>query len=125
MSLADRFRAYLVSAEFAVTSAAIVVALVAGAVAFETLPGGADGYFVVFLAGIGVPSIYENQWPVDHDSRARAVAWSLGACVALLATYVALATVLATVLGDFLASAVAFSAAWLLGVVVAQRSGDR
>jgi hypothetical protein len=125
MSLAARFRAYLGSAEFAVSATAIVVALAAGAVAFETLPGEVNGYFVVLLAGIGVPSIYENQWPVDYENRTAAVAWALGACVALLATYVVLATALATVLGDFPASAVAFAAAWLLGVVVAGRVGDR
>ncbi|MDH5020905.1 hypothetical protein [Halobacterium rubrum] len=125
MTLRERFRAYLGSADFVVSATAIVVALAAGAAAFEQLSGGSDGYFVVLLAGIGVPSIYENQWPADHDSRAAAVAWTLGACLVLLTTYVVLTTALTALLDDFVSSAVAFATAWLLGVMGAQRYGDR
>lgn len=119
-SLAARFRAWLGSTEFAVTATAVVVALGAGQVAFTTSAEPADGYFVVLLAGIGVPSIYENQWPVDYDSRVVGVAWALGACAAVLACYVVVSTALSAVLDGVVPSAVAFATAWLLGVMVAQ-----
>jgi hypothetical protein len=115
-----RFRAWLGSGEFAVTATAVVVALAAGNVAFTTSAQPADGYFVILLAGIAVPSIYENQWPFDYDSRVVAVAWALGACAALLACYVLVSTALAVALNGILPSAAAFATAWLLGIMVAQ-----
>jgi hypothetical protein len=115
-----RFRTWLGSAEFAVTATAIVVALAAGNVAFTMSGQSADGYFVILLAGIAAPSIYENQWPFDYDSRVVAVAWALGACAALLACYALVSTALAAVLNGILPSAAAFATTWLLGIMVAQ-----
>lgn len=115
-----RFRAWLGSSEFVVAATAVVVALAAGDVAFTTSPQPADGYFAMLLAGIAVPSIYENQWPFDHDSRFVAAAWALGACAALLACYALVSTALAVVLNGIVPSAAAFATAWLLGITVAQ-----
>ena len=115
MSLADRFRAYLGSADFAVTSGAVAVALVAGAVAFETLPGDTDGYFVVLLAGVAVPGIARDQWQRSFESRGWAVLWgALGAVVVSLA-YAGVVTAMRLVAGDPVAPIVAFAATWILG----------
>ena len=115
MSLADRFRAYLGSADFAVTTGAVVVALVAGAVAFETLPGDTDGYFVVLLAGVAVPGIARDQWQRSFESRGWAVLWgALGAVVVSLA-YAGVVTAMRLVVGDPVAPIVAFAATWILG----------
>ena len=120
MTLADRFRAYLGSADFAVTSGAVVVALVAGAVAFETLPGETDGYFVVLLAGVAVPGFARDQWQRTFQSRGRAVAWGVVAAVAVSLAYAGVATAMRLVAGDTVAAILAFAATWILGSFAAR-----
>jgi ABC-type dipeptide/oligopeptide/nickel transport system permease subunit len=120
MSLADRFRAYLGSADFAVTTGAVVVALVAGAVAFETLPGETDGYFVVLLAGVAVPGIARDQWQRPFASRGRAVLWGALAAVAVSLAYAGLATAVRLVAGDTVTAIAAFVATWILGSFAAR-----
>jgi hypothetical protein len=115
MSLADRFRAYLGSADFAVTTGAVVVALVAGAVAFETLPGDTDGYFVVLLAGVAVPGIARDQWQRSFESRGWAVLWGAIGAVAVSLAYAGVVTAMRLVAGDPVAPIVAFAATWILG----------
>jgi hypothetical protein len=120
MSLAERFRAYLASADFAVTAGAVVVALVAGAVAFETLPADTDGYFVVLLAGVAVPGFAREQWQRPFDSRLQAAAWGAGAAVIVSLAYAMLATLLRVVAGDTVATILAFAATWILGQFAAR-----
>lgn len=120
-SLVGRFRAWVASVEFAVTATSVAVALGAGAVAFETAAADSvDGYFVILLAGVGAPGIYENQWPQEYDRRLLGVAWAVGACLALLTCYVLVATALRSVLDGFAPAAAAFATAWLLGIVAAR-----
>lgn len=114
-SLAARFRAYFRSDDFAVTTGAVVVALVAGAVAFETLSGEFDGYFVVFLAGIAVPGFARDQWQRSFASRWRAVAWGLVGGVVVSLAYAGIVTTLRLVAGDPVAPILAFVATWILG----------
>lgn len=119
-SLVGRFRAWVASVEFAVTATSVVVALAAGAVAFEAAADSVDGYFVILLAGVVAPGIYENQWPHEYDRRLLGVAWAVGACLALLTCYVLVATALRSVLDGFAPPAAAFATAWLLGIVAAR-----
>lgn len=114
-SLAARCRAYLGSADFAVTAGAVVVALAAGAVAFETLPGDTDGYFVVLLAGVAVPGIARDQWQRSFGSRERAVAWGALGAVAVSLAYAGIVTAMRLVAGDPVAPILAFVATWILG----------
>ena len=120
MSLADRLRAYLASADFAVTAGAVVVALVGGAIAFEVLPGDADGYFVTVLAGIAVPGFGREQWQRPFGSRTHAAAWGVAAAVTVVVAYVGVVTVLRTVAESFLAEILAFSTTWILGMFAAR-----
>jgi len=120
MSLAARFRAYLGSEEFAVTTGAVAVALVAGAAAFETLPGETDGYFVVLLAGVAVPGIARDQWQRSFASRGRALCWGAAGAVAVSVAYVGVATAMRLVAGDTVAAVVAFAATWILGSFAAR-----
>ena len=115
MALADRFRAYLGSEDFAVTSGAVVVALVAGAVAFETLSGEMDGYFVVLLAGVAVPGFARDQWQRPFASRGRAVVWGAAAGVVVSGAYAGIVTALRLVAGDPVAPILAFATTWILG----------
>lgn len=119
-SLTARFRAYLGSADFAVTTGAVVVALVAGAVAFETLPGETDGYFVVLLAGVAVPGFGRDQWQRPFDSRARAVAWGAVGAVVVSLSYAGAVTAMRAVAGDPVGPIVAFAAVWILGSFAAR-----
>jgi uncharacterized protein (DUF697 family) len=120
MSLSDRFRAYLGSAEFAVTVGGVVVALVAGAYLFEAYPEGTEGYFAVFLAGLGAPNIHREQWNWEFDSRAVAAAWGAVAGAVLIAAFLALTTVLGTFVGGDLDAIIAFAATWILGLFAAR-----
>ncbi|AHG05238.1 hypothetical protein HALDL1_07820 [Halobacterium sp. DL1] len=122
-TLAGRFRSWLTSVEFAVTTGAIAVALVAGAVAFETWGDSVDAYFVVLLAGVGVPNIYENQWPRAYERRVVGVAWALVTSLALVACYLFLANGLRAFLDGFVPGAVAFAVSWLLGIYAARVYG--
>lgn len=119
-SLVDRAGAWVTSSGFAVTLTALVVALAAGTVVFETAPGSRDGYFLVFLAGIAVPTIYEEQWTAKYDDRRYAVLWALFASLSLIAAYLAVATVLRTAFGEAVATAGAFVVVWLAGIVGAR-----
>jgi len=120
MTLVDRFRAYLGSDDFAVTAGAVAVALAAGAVAFETLPGETDGYFVVLLAGVAVPGIARDQWQRPFASRGRAVLWGAAAAAAVSLAYAGVATAMRLVAGGTVASALAFVAVWILGTFAAR-----
>jgi hypothetical protein len=122
-SLVGRFRAWLQSVEFVVTTVGIVVALAAGAVAFETSQASVDGYFVILLAGVAVPGIYENYWPEEYDRRVLGVAWALGACLGLLTVYALVSILLGTVLDGFAPRAGAFATAWLVGIFTANAYG--
>ena len=124
-SFSGRFRSWLGSVEFAVSAAAIVVALVSMLFAFQLWDGSVDGYFVVLLAGVTAPSIYENQWPRAYERRVVGVAWALGAAIALVACYVLVATALKSFFDGFASSAAAFVVAWLLGIVAARLYGRR
>ena len=122
-SLAARFRAYLGSEDFAVTTGAVVVALVAlfaGSVVFDLFTDSLDGYFVVFLAGVAVPTIARDQWQRSFGSRGWAVlAGALGAVVVSLA-YAGIVAAMRLVVGDPVAPAVAFVATWILGTFAAR-----
>ena len=118
MSLADRFRAYLGSADFAVTTGAVVVALVAlflGSVSFDAFTDTMDGYFVVFLAGIAVPTIARDQWQRPFASRGRALLWGAAGAVVVSLAYAGVVTAMRLVAGDPVAPIVAFAATWILG----------
>ena len=119
-SLVGRLRSWLGSVEFAVSAAAIVVALASMLFAFQLWDGSMDGYFVVLLAGVTAPSIYEDQWPRAYERRVVGVAWALGAAIALVACYVLLATGLKSFLDGFAPSAAAFAVTWLLGIIAAR-----
>ena len=122
-SLVGRFRSWLRGVEFAVTAAAIVVAFAGGAFAFEAWGDSVDGYFVVLLAGLGAPNIYENQWPRAYERRVVGVAWAVGASVALVSCYLLLATGLRAFFDGFPTGAVAFAVSWLLGIAAARLYG--
>jgi hypothetical protein len=119
-SLVGRLRSWVNSVEFAVTGAAIAVALASMPFAFQLWEGSVDGYFVVILAGVTAPSIYENQWPRAYERRLVGAAWAVGAAVALVACYVLVAGTFKTVLGGVAPSAAAFAVSWFLGMVAAR-----
>jgi len=118
-SLVARFGAWLRSVEFAVTATSVVVALIAGQVAFTVSHETTDGFFVILLAGVAVPGIYETNWPTAYDRRLVGAAWAVGACVAVLACYVVVLAALSLVLDGVTPSAAAFATAWLLGIMAA------
>jgi hypothetical protein len=118
-SLVARFGAWLRSVEFAVTATSVVVALIAGQVAFTVSHETTDGFFVILLAGVAVPGIYETNWPTAYDRRLVGAAWAVGACVAVLACYVVVLAALSLVLDGVAPSAAAFATAWLLGIMAA------
>jgi hypothetical protein len=120
MTLRERFRAYLGSEDFAVTTGAVVVALVAGAAAFETLSGQMDGYFVVLLSGVAVPGYARDQWQRAFPSRGRAATWGVVAAVVVSLAYAGIVTAMRVVAGDPVAPIVAFAVTWLLGQFVAR-----
>lgn len=118
-SLVARFGAWLRSVEFAVTATGVAVALIAGQIAFTTSHEPTDGFFMMLLAGVAVPGIYETNWPTAYDRRLVGAAWAVGACVALLVCYVLVVAALSLVLGGVVPSAAAFATAWLLGIMAA------
>jgi hypothetical protein len=120
MSLVDRFRAYLGSADFAVTVGGVVVALAAGAVLFEMYPDSMAAYFGVFLAGLGAPNIHRERWDREFHSQFVAVAWGAVAGVILVAAFLVLTTGLAALVGGELAAVLAFAATWILGLFAAR-----
>jgi hypothetical protein len=120
MSLRERFRAYLGSADFAVTVGGVVVALVAGALLFEAYPDGTEGYFAVFLAGLGAPNIHREQWNREFGSLAVAAAWGAVAGAVLVAAFLALTAVFDVVVGGDLDAIIAFAATWILGLFAAR-----
>ncbi|MFB6268909.1 MAG: hypothetical protein ABEH83_03135 [Halobacterium sp.] len=123
-SLTGRFRRWLTSTEFVVTAVSVVVALAVGMTAFEVVGDTVDGYFVILLAGVAAPGIYENYWPTDYDRRLVGAAWALAACAGLLAAYAAVFLALDAVLDGFAPRAAAFAASWLLGIAAAN-AADR
>ena len=123
-SLGARFRAYLASEDFAVTTGAVAVALVAGAVAFETLPEATDGYFVVLLAAVAVPGFARDQWQHPFGSRVRAVAWGALAAGLVSLAYAGVVTSLRVVAGDPVGPILAFAATWILGTFAARTLTD-
>lgn len=118
--LVGRFRAWLLSVEFVVTAVSVVLALAAGAVSFEMTGNSADGYFVILLAGVAAPGIYENQWPRDYDSRLSGVVWAVAACLGLFSVFAVVSLALGAVFSGFVPRAGAFATAWLLGIVAGQ-----
>lgn len=120
MSVLARFRAWLVSVEFAVTATSVVVGLVAGALAFAATSETTDAYFVVILAAVAVPNIYADAWTERLDSRLAGVAWALLACLAVVACFLLVAAGLRTVAGETTATATGFVVAWLLGLVASR-----
>jgi uncharacterized membrane protein YoaK (UPF0700 family) len=120
MSIAARTREWLASPEFAAHLTAIVVALVAGIFTFQYRPHSLAGYFLVFLVGIAVPSIYEEQWRVDYERRSRAAVWALFASVLLIAVYLAVGVLLQQVLDQTAAEVGAFVTSWLAGITGAR-----
>ncbi|WP_232701415.1 hypothetical protein [Halobacterium wangiae] len=122
-SLAGRFRSWLGSVEFAVTATAVVVGLAAMVLAFEMGGDSTDGYFVLLLAGVAAPSIYETQWPRAYERRAAGVAWALVASLALVACYALVVTGLRVFVDGLVPSAAAFVVAWLLGIAAARSVG--
>ena len=119
-SAGSRFRAWVESVEFAVTAAAVAVALAVGLLVFETLGDSNHGFFVVILAGVGVPNIYDQQWERPFDRRLVGAAWAVVTSLALVACYLAFATGLRTVVGETAATITAFVTAWFLGIVGAR-----
>lgn len=117
-SLVGRFRRWAASVEFAVTATAVAAALVAAPLAFE-YGGSVDGYFVLLLAGVAVPSVYENQWPTGYDGRVAGAAWALAASAAVVACYGVLAAGLQALATGFLPKAVAFATTWVLSILAA------
>jgi UDP-N-acetylmuramyl pentapeptide phosphotransferase/UDP-N-acetylglucosamine-1-phosphate transferase len=115
MSIAARFRNWLASPEFAAHLTAILVALAAGILAFQYRPHSLAGYFLVFLAGIAVPGIYDEQWSVDYDQRLPAAVWALFASLSLVAAYLVVWTLLQQVVDQTAAEVGAFVTSWLVG----------
>lgn len=120
MSIAARARRWLASAEFAAHLTAVLVALAAGMLAFQYRPHSLVGYFLVFLAGIAVPNIYQEQWSVDYERRSYAAVWALFASVSLIAVYLAVWALLEQVLDQTAAEVGAFVTSWLVGLVGAR-----
>lgn len=119
-TLSTRFRTWVASVEFAVTATSIVVALLASLLVAAQAASDADTLFVVMLAGITAPNLYDQQWSPGLDSRLAGVAWGLAASLALVACFLALSAGLRAVAEPTVASVVAFVAAWLAGVAGAR-----
>jgi UDP-N-acetylmuramyl pentapeptide phosphotransferase/UDP-N-acetylglucosamine-1-phosphate transferase len=120
MSIAARARRWLASPEFAAHLTAIVVALAAGILAFQYRPHSLAGYFLVFLAGIAVPGIYDEQWSVEYERRLSAALWALFASLSLVAVYLVVMAVLQQVFDQTAAEVGAFVTSWLLGLAGAR-----
>jgi uncharacterized membrane protein len=119
-SLLARFRSWLVSVQFAVTAGAVAVAVVAAGAVIELAPGTNDGLYVLFIAGVAAPGIYEEFWPTEYDRRAIGFAFGAVAGLVLAVAYLALATALRAAVADPVASIAAFVATWLAGIIAAR-----
>ncbi|MCG1002711.1 MULTISPECIES: hypothetical protein [Halobacterium] len=121
MSALTRFRAWLVSVEFAVTATSVVAALVGGgALAFSHVAVERDALAVVMLAGVAVPNVYEDSWTDVVDSHLAGVAWALAACVAVVACYLLVATGVRFVAGGPAGTAIGFVVTWVLALVASR-----
>ncbi|MGB9963426.1 hypothetical protein [Halobacterium sp. CBA1126] len=117
MGVLSRFRAWLASVEFAVTATAVALALAGGGAFLALGPESSDAYFVLFLAGVTVPNVYADSWTDVLDSRLAGVAWTIGACVAVVACYLVVAAGLRLVAGETVATVASFVGTWLLALL--------
>lgn len=87
--LLERIRAGLVSIQTLVILVAIVVALPTAYLVSSFLDAFESGYFLLILLGVRVPQIYERREPLGDASPMLAVAWTVGACLLVAATFTA------------------------------------
>ncbi|MCD2202474.1 hypothetical protein [Halobacterium sp. KA-6] len=120
MSALSRFRSWLGSVDFAVTTTSVVVALAGVSLVFSHVPGERDAFALVILAGVAVPNIYADSWTERLDSRLAGVAWALAACGAVGACYLLVATVVRAVAGETAATVTGLVVTWLLGLVASR-----
>lgn len=109
-----------------------VVLAIPMAYAVSSVTGDTPASFLaLMLAGVLVPRVYEDQWPVEYGVSLAAVAWAgVAVCLAtgtLLGVYVLVFPVFdgLTASAGFASATVAFLAAWLLGAGVARTLGPR